>query len=88
MFSDSIAIVEDVVIDTVGHALRTGDVQASCPGPATQRLWRDSTHRRWWSWANGTDADERVYKPLMGTVREHLHYPGVSTLNTTVLSQP
>jgi pimeloyl-ACP methyl ester carboxylesterase len=33
MFSDSIDTVDDVVIETVGQALRTGDIQASFPGP-------------------------------------------------------
>ncbi|OYR44138.1 hypothetical protein DJ75_10815 [Halorubrum sp. Eb13] len=33
MFSDSIETVDDVVIETVGQALRTGDLQASFPGP-------------------------------------------------------
>ncbi|QSG13528.1 Dipeptidyl aminopeptidase/acylaminoacyl-peptidase (plasmid) [Halapricum desulfuricans] len=33
MFSDPIETVDDVVIETVGQALRTGDLQASFPGP-------------------------------------------------------
>lgn len=32
MFSDSTETVDDVVIETVGQALRTGDLQASFPG--------------------------------------------------------
>jgi pimeloyl-ACP methyl ester carboxylesterase len=33
MFSDSMKSVDDVVIETVGQALRTGDLQAAFPGP-------------------------------------------------------
>ncbi|NLV06191.1 alpha/beta fold hydrolase [Haloarcula rubripromontorii] len=33
MFSDPIATVDDVVMETVGQALRTGDLQAAFPGP-------------------------------------------------------
>jgi pimeloyl-ACP methyl ester carboxylesterase len=33
MFSDSMGSVDDVVIETVGQALRTGDLQAAFPGP-------------------------------------------------------
>jgi len=33
MFSDPIETVDNVVIETVGQALRTGDLQASFPGP-------------------------------------------------------